>query len=148
MGWWNGYRNILLIFSGIITAVAFLSVEEGLDPSIFGIGFAAGILAGYLYPEQRALDKIKGFGGGYPVKFYLVWILFLIVGMLRKSLRVYPSSAYLWQAILSFSVGFGLTLWLSYFQIVGWERQNNKTVTMLRTGRFKFSLVTSGKTGN
>jgi len=143
-GWWNKYRNRVLVQSAVITLLVAYNGISKID--IFLAGLFIGTLGGVLTWAQglQLLDRIAG--GETPTKtstkhmiaFYIVMILSIVtIG--------YFASVYGLRTTLAFISGFAFASWGVYLQIVYWEKKNRKTIVAYGFYRPTVASINSGE---
>ena len=148
MRWWNKYHNLILLISilGILTDINMLISWEKRNMDIFLAGLFLGILISTVTWKTtwHSLDRIATHTPHKTVmklskKRMLVFfiIIFLYVAAIAHFISIYD-----WRKVSAFLLGIGTSLlWLSYFQIVYWERKNSKT--LIKSGYFNRVFVVS-----
>jgi hypothetical protein len=145
-GWWNKYRNRILIQSTVVTLLALnWFISYGISKiDIFLAGLFIGTLGGVLTWAQglQHLDRIAG----TPIKsstnnmiaFYILMILSIVtVG--------YFASVYGLRTTLAFISGFAFASWGGYLQIVYWEKKNRKTIVAHGFYKQTIAAINSGE---
>jgi len=148
MKWWNKYHNLILLISilGILTDINMLISWEGRNIDIFLVGLFLGILISMVTWKTtwHSLDRIST---RTPHKTVMKpskkrMLVFCIIIFLYVAAITYFMSIYDWKKGTAFLLGLGTSLfWLSYFQIVYWERKNRKT--LIKSGYFNRIFVAS-----
>ncbi len=132
-GWWNKYRNRVLVQStGTTLLVAYWFISYGISKiDIFLAGLFIGTLVGVLTWAQglQLLERIAG--NETPIKtstkhMIAVYIL-IILGIVTV---YYFASVYGLRTTLAFISGIAFTSWSVYLQIVYWEKKNRKNIVV------------------
>ncbi|MDW7728185.1 MAG: DUF1673 family protein [Candidatus Methanoperedens sp.] len=120
-GWWNKYRNRVLIVGIIVTYLAinwFFSYGIN-NMNIFLVGLFTGIAFGILTWAQglQSLDRIAG--SEKPIKTSTKHMIAVHILMILSIVTVgYFASVYGLRTTLAFISGFAFTSWGGYLQIV------------------------------
>jgi hypothetical protein len=143
-GWWNKYRNKVLVQSAVITLLVAYNGISKID--IFLAGLFIGTLGGVLTWAQglQSLDRIAG--REMPIKtstkhMIAVYIL-IILGIATVG---YLASVYGLRTTLSFISGFAFTSWGGYLQIVYWEKKNRRTIVTHGFYKPTLAAINSGE---
>jgi hypothetical protein len=141
-GWWNKYRNRILIVGIIGTYLAiYWFVLYGINNmNIFLVGLFTGIAFGILTWDQglQSLDRVAG--SETPIKtstkhMIAVYIL-IIIGILTVG---YLAFVFGLGTTIAFISGISFTSMGGYLQIVYWEKKNRKTI--VANGFFKTTVA-------
>ena len=137
-GWLTKYRNRILLYSLILTLLAFgLFISEGknrLDVFMTGIISALVISLFTGVTEWRRLNKAAA--GGFRrlqvtrkqlLVNYLVIIGLIVIAIFITSYFTVKTGSNI-RNIPAFSSGFILIIWIQFFEVVYWERKNKKTL--------------------
>ncbi len=147
-GWWNKYRNRILIVGIIVTYLAIdMFVLYGINNmNIFLVGLFTGIAFGILTWAQglQSFDRVAG--SDTPIKpstkhMIAVYIL-IILGIVTVG---YLASMYGSRTTFAFISGFAFTYWGGYLQIVYWEKKNRKTIVAHGFYKQTIAAINSGE---
>jgi hypothetical protein len=137
-GWWNKYRNRILLNSLILTLLAIgFFISEGKNRlDLFMIGIISGLVFSLftIVTEWRRLNKAAAGGFGrlqvtrkQMLVNYLIIIGLIFIGSFIISYFAVKTGSSI-REIYAFLSGFILIVWTQYFEVVYWERKNKKTL--------------------
>lgn len=152
VGWWNKYRNRILLSSFITTllAITFFSLGGKDNMDLFFAGLIAGVLSSIVFWvfEWRRLNKaasgeFKGLQITRRKKIinYLIIIGFVAVITFVTAFLLVKTETHI-SGYYAFLSGFILFVWAQYLEVVYWERKNRKTLIMNKTS---FYTVDTGE---
>jgi hypothetical protein len=147
-GWWNKYRNRILIVGIIVTYLAInWFVSYGINNmNIFLVGLFTGIAFGILTWAKglQSLDRMAG--SETPIKTSTKHMIAVHILMILSIVTVgYFASVYGLRTTLAFISGFAFTSWGGYLQIVYWEKKNRKTIVAHGFYKQTLAAINSGE---
>ncbi len=147
-GWWNKYRNRILIQSTVVTLLALnWFISYGISKiDIFFAGLFIGTLGGVLTWASglQLLDRIAG--SETPIKTSTKHMIAVNILIILGIVTVYYfASVYGLRTTLAFISGFAFTSWGGYLQIVYWEKKNRKTIVAHGFYKPTVAGITSGE---
>lgn len=153
-GWWNKYRNRILLNSLILTLLAIgFFISEGknrLDLFMIGIisGLVFSLFTGVI--EWRRLNKAAAGGFGRLQRTrermsvnYLIIIGLIFIGSFTISYFTVKTGSTI-REIYAFASGFILIVWTQYFEVVYWERKNKKTLIVEKASFYAIDAEAGG----
>ncbi|NJD77218.1 MAG: DUF1673 family protein [Candidatus Methanoperedens sp.] len=146
--WWNRFRHRAMLYSVLLTlpAIAWLIDGEGMSNTEF---FLAAIFAGTLFwavtwsSGLRSIDEMVLRGS---IKVTRKGVIVLAIIIIFSFLFLWYSN-HLFHAAGktgAFTSGLFLTAWINYFQIVYWERKNNKIIIVHRLQKPAIEALDAG----
>ncbi|MFU8767507.1 MAG: DUF1673 family protein [Candidatus Methanoperedens sp.] len=129
-GWWNKYRNRVLIGSigATLLAVRWF-ISYGIhNTDIFLAGLFIGTLIGLLTWTSglHSLDKIAK--SRAPIKTSTKRTLAVLILIISTVIFGYSASLYGIGKTLAFISGISFPAWFGYFQVVYWEKKNRRII--------------------
>lgn len=152
-GWWNKYRNRILLNSLILTllAIGFFIAEGKNRLDVFIIGIISGLVFSLFtwITEWRRLNKAAAGGVGrlQVVRKQmsvnsLIAIGFIVGVFIFNYFAVKTGNPI--REMYAFLSGFILFVWTQYFEVVYWERKNKKTLIVEKASFYAVDAEAGG----
>lgn len=147
-GWWNKYRNRVLLNSFIITAITgyFLWEIYDLESFIRGLLFwlivtPVTVIFEWYRLNKAATGEFKKVHVTRRNMFvnYLPILGFMIVGILVIDILA-TNNGIKFRNVSAIMLGFIVVSWVQYLEIIYWERRNRKTLIVERTSFYAVDL--------
>ncbi len=149
-GWWNKYRNRILLYSFISTllAINFFTLGGKDNMNLFLAGLIVGVLSSIVtgIAEWRRLNKVASgeFKGlqitrrkkviNYLIIFGFLAVITFVTGFLLVKTEIRISGYY------AFLSGFILFVWTQCLEVVYWEQKNRKTLIVEKTSFYAIDI--------
>jgi hypothetical protein len=154
LGWWNKYRNRILLNSLILTLLAIgFFISEGKNRlDLFMIGIISGLVFSLFtgVTEWRRLNKAAAGGFGrlqvtrkQMLVNYLIIIGLIFIGSFIICYFAVKTGSSI-KEIYAFLSGFILIVWTQYFEVVYWERKNKKTLIVEKASFYTVDTEAGG----